>query len=143
MEYTTEVAIGLRKTPNESLSYALSKLSQPLEFPRNLSHIVVKPSIYDPALIGNTALGVVEAVVHKFKSVAPLHIVESDNPLRTASVAFAKCGYDRLIEAGVVLVNLSHQPTKSVVMPGNYFENHPLPTLLQNDAILINVPTVK
>lgn len=143
MEHTAEVAIGLRKDMKTSLSIALSKLTTPLEPPKNLARIVIKPSIYDPKLVGNTSIDVVRAVIHSFKSLGPVYLVESDNPIRTAADAFINCGYDSLIEDGIELVSLSEQPTKKILMPGHYFKDHSIPMLIQNGCFMINVPTVK
>ncbi|TFG30798.1 DUF362 domain-containing protein [Candidatus Thorarchaeota archaeon] len=143
MEYTAEVAIGLRRDVRTSLSYALSKLTKPLETPKILKYVVVKPSIYDPKLVGNTNPNVVKAVICSFKFLGTIYVVESDNPLRKASNAFTDCGYDNLAEERVKLVNLSEEQTKRIEMPGHYFRDHPIPMLLQNGYVLINVPTVK
>ena len=143
MDYTAEVAIGLRRNPQESLSYALSKLITPLEIPAGLEQIIIKPSIYDPDLVGNTNPDMVKAVIPIFKSLAPVSIVESDNPFRSSSAAFTKCGYDRLIEDDVHLVNLSLEPCLTMVMPGHYFKKHDMPVLLQRGFLLINIPTMK
>jgi len=143
MDYTAEVAIGLRRTPRESLSYALSKLTTPLEIPTSLERIIIKPSIYDPDLVGNTNPEVVNAVISIFKSLAPVSIVESDNPFRLTSTAFTKCGYDRLAEDDVHLVNLSKEPFLKMIMPGHYFKEHDMPMLLQRGFLLINIPTMK
>ena len=143
MDYTAEIAIGLRRNPRESLSYAVSKLTSPLDFPSNFEHIIIKPSIYDPDLIGNTNPEVVGAIIPLFESLAPISIVESDNPLRSVSTAFRKCGYDSFSQAGVRLVNLSQEPRQKMVLPGNYFKHYDMPKLLQSKPLIINVPTMK
>lgn len=143
MQYAAEVAIGLRRNPRESLSYALSRLTTPLEIPKEMSKVVIKPSIYDPKLLGNTNPDVVRAVINSFKSLGHVYVVESDNLLRTASQAFSSTRYVSLIEDGVDLVNLSEQPAKRIQMPGHYFKDHSLPVLLLSNCFLINIPTVK
>ena len=143
MEYTTEIGIGLKRNPKESLSSALSKLTKPIQFPKKLGHVVVKPSIYDPHLVGNTNPKVVEAVIHSFKSLGHVYIVESDNPLRMVSSAFSESGYSELIEDNVELVNLTDQETIRIEMPGHYFKEREMPILLQPGCFLINIPTMK
>ncbi len=143
MDYTAEVAIGIRRNPRESLSYALSKLSAPLEIPNRLENIIIKPSIYDPNLVGNTNPEVVKAIIPIIRSLAPISIVESDNPLRSASTAFTKCGYDSFATAEVRLVNLSQEPRQKMEMSGHYFKDRAMPILLQSGSLFINVPTMK
>ncbi|MBN2228786.1 MAG: DUF362 domain-containing protein [Candidatus Thorarchaeota archaeon] len=143
MEYTSEVAIGLRKTVSESLDAALSKLSKRLDIPTSISQVLIKPSIYDPTLVGNTDVNLVRAVISKFTNLGPVFVVESDNPVRTTHFAFEKCGYTSLVSADVSLVNLSEIPTSSVKMPGYCFNEHEMPTLLSQSNFFINIPTVK
>lgn len=143
MESSSEIALAVKKTPKEALGVALSKLSNPIELAPHLTNVIVKPSIYDPSLVGNTDPEMVRAVVNLFRGIAQISIVESDNPLRTAEEAFSKCGYDFLQEPGVNLVNLTSDPSLNVTMPGHYFENLAMPTLLNRPHLLVSVATLK
>ena len=93
MESISEVAVGLRRSPGDALRTALSKLNVPLVPPKNTKRVLIKPSIYDPNLPGNTDAKMVRAVIQMFSSLGPVSIIESDNPLRTTKDAFKKCGY--------------------------------------------------
>ena len=53
MEYTSEISIGLRRNPKEALIAALSRLTTSLDMPEGMFQILIKPSIYDPVLVGN------------------------------------------------------------------------------------------
>ncbi|RLI57350.1 MAG: hypothetical protein DRO87_03195 [Candidatus Thorarchaeota archaeon] len=143
MDTASEVALAVKRTPEESLATALSKLSDPIEFPTELEHVIVKPSIYNPRLVGNTSVSMTAAVVRMFQDVSPVLVVESDNPVRTADVAFKECGYDVLASERVSLLNLSSTPTKSMQMPGHHFRVHDFPEILQSRHFLVNVATLK
>ena len=142
MESTSEVAIGLKKTPGAALSLALSKLSQPIVPSKSTKRIVVKPSIYDPRLPGNTNYKMVQAVVRMFRSLGPVYIVESDNPLRSTKDAFSQSGYTDLEDEQVKLVNLSDVELVPITFSGQYFQDRKMPQLLQ-EAFIINVATLK
>lgn len=139
----SQVAIAVRRNPRETLNKALSKLTEPLPFQSPLDRILIKPSIYNPDLPGNTSLELLKAIVYSFEEVAPIYIVESDNPLRTTWAAFSKCGYDELESNRVNLVNLSESELVPVDMPGNYFEEKEMPELLHGNVFFINVATPK
>ncbi len=143
MKYTSEVSIGLRRNPAEGLEVALSKLTTPIEFPKRLTHVLIKPSIYNPKLFGNTSVDVVQAVLAAFRNLSPATIIESDNPVRRTIDAFQQMGYNKLSRSDVSLVNLSELPTSPVKMPGYYFQNHNMPSILAEPAFFINIPTVK
>ena len=127
MESKSEVAIGLRRSPGEALNIALSKLNQPIAPPKNIKRVIIKPSIYDPKLPGNTDVGMVRALVRMFSSLGPVIIVESDNPLRTTADAFLQCGYNDLEDQQAELVNLTDTDMISVRFPGHYFEDRKMP----------------
>jgi len=139
----SQVAIAVRRNPRETLNKALSKLSEPLPFQRPLERILVKPSIYNPDLPGNTSLELLEAIVHLFEQVAPIYILESDNPVRSAWEAFSESGYDKLESSRVNLVNLSEVELAPIDMPGNFFEQKEMPQLLSGNTFMINVATPK
>ncbi|TFH03775.1 MAG: DUF362 domain-containing protein, partial [Candidatus Thorarchaeota archaeon] len=107
MECTTEISIGLRRTPKEALIAALSRLATSIDIPEKVSQILIKPSIYDPVLVGNTDPELVRAIARTFGNLGKVSIIESDNPLRTTNEAFEKMGYTELATDNVELVNLS------------------------------------
>ncbi|TET12019.1 MAG: DUF362 domain-containing protein [Candidatus Thorarchaeota archaeon] len=143
MEFTSEVAVSVKRSPAEALKTALSKLSVPIVLPKNTERVIIKPSIYDPSLPGNTDVNMVRAVGRMFKSLSPVKIVESDNPLRTTADAFSRSGYNALIEEHVELVNLTDVDMVSITFPGHYFKNRRMPKLFGPGAFLINVATLK
>ncbi|MHA2353481.1 MAG: DUF362 domain-containing protein, partial [Candidatus Thorarchaeota archaeon] len=139
----SEVAIGLKRSPGEALSVALSKLNEPIVPPKNTTRVVIKPSIYNPNLPGNTDVNMVRAVIRMFRSLGPVSIVESDNPLRTTESAFSQCGYTDLEKEQVELVNLSDTDMTSVLFSGHYFKDRKMPRLLHDDIFFINIATLK
>ena len=143
MESTSEVAIGLRRSPGEALRTALSKLIEPITPPKKTKRVVIKPSIYDPNLPGNTNANMVRAIIQMFGSLGPVSIVESDNPLRTTKDAFIRCGYADFENERVELVNLSDAAMTPVTFPNHFFQDRQMPRILHDDAFLINVATLK
>jgi len=143
MEYTAEISIGLRRNPKEALLAALSRLTTPLDIPATAKQILIKPSIYDPKLVGNTEPELVRAITRTFSNLGHISIIESDNPLRTTKEAFEASGYSELVNENVELVNLSEIPLQSVKMAGHYFETLEMPTLLTKSNFFVNVPTLK
>jgi uncharacterized protein (DUF362 family) len=143
MDYTAEVSVGLRRNPAEALDAALSRLATPIEIPKNLEQVLIKPSIYDPTLVGNTHVEVVRAVINYFRELGPITIVESGNPIRSASEAFRETGYADLELSGVSLLDLSGVPVLPTKMPGHFFIEHDIPEPLRKRSFFINVPTVK
>jgi uncharacterized protein (DUF362 family) len=143
MVFTAEVAIGVRRTQSEALNTALSKLTMPIEIPRNLEQVVIKPSIYNPLLVGNTHAEVVREVIKAFGDLGPISIIESDNPVRSTMEAFQKTNYTELVSPTTSLVNLSSAPLSVVKMPGYFFAEHRMPLLLSQRVFFINAPTVK
>ena len=79
MEYTAEISIGLRRNPKEALLAALSRLTTPLDIPAIANQILIKPSIYDPKLVGNTEPELVRAIARTFSNLGHISIIESDN----------------------------------------------------------------
>jgi uncharacterized protein (DUF362 family) len=143
MEFKSEIAIGLKRNPGEALSTALSRLNKPIVAPNNTKRVIIKPSIYDPDLPGNTDAKTVRALIRMFSSIGPISIIESDNPLRTTNVAFSKTGYTDLEEEHVELVNLSYGEMTSVRFSGHYFKERKMPRILHNDVFFINAATLK
>ncbi len=143
MEFTSEVAVGVKRSPAEALKTALSKLSVPIVLPTNTERVIIKPSIYDPSIPGNTDVNMVRAVARMFKSLSPVKIVESDNPRRTTADAFSRSGYNALIEQDVELVNLTDLDMVPITFPGHYFKNRRMPNLFGPGGFLINVATLK
>ncbi len=143
MEYTSEISIGLRRNPKEALISALSRLTTSIDIPESVSKILIKPSIYDPTLVGNTEPELVQAIARTFGYLGKVSIIESDNPLRTTNEAFGKLGYTKLVTDNVDLVNLSEISRQEVKMSGHYFETLEMPTLLTKSNFLVNVPTMK
>ncbi|MGY5880007.1 MAG: DUF362 domain-containing protein [Candidatus Thorarchaeota archaeon] len=143
MEYTSEISIGLRRNPKEALAAALSRLATSLDIPASTSQILIKPSIYDPTLVGNTEPELVGAIARVFSNLGHISIIESDNPLRTTSDAFEKMGYTKLASDKVKLVNLSEIERQTVRISGYHFDSLDMPTLLTKPNFLVNVPTLK
>jgi uncharacterized protein (DUF362 family) len=143
MEYTAEISIGLRRNPREALLAALSRLTTPLDIPETTKQILIKPSIYNPKLVGNTEPELVRAISRTFSNLGNISIIESDNPFRTAEEAFEASGYVELVDEKVELVNLSEIPLQSVKMAGHYFETLEMPSLLTESNFFVNVPTLK
>ena len=143
MEHTSEISIGLRRNPKESLIAALSRLTTSIVMPESRFQILIKPSIYDPSLVGNTEPELVRAIARTFSNLGKVLIIESDNPLRTTNEAFEKMGYMKLATDNVELVNLSESSRQEVKMPGHYFETLEMPTPLTKTHFLVNVPTLK
>jgi len=143
MESKSEVAIGLRRSPGAALRTALSKLNDPIVPPSNTKRVVIKPSIYDPSLPGNTDVNMVRAIIQMFSSLGFVSIVESDNLLRTTRDAFMQCGYDAFQDEQVELVNLSDAVMTTATFSGHYFQNRKMPRILHDNAFLINVATLK
>jgi uncharacterized protein (DUF362 family) len=143
MDYTSEVSVAVRRTPQEALSVAFSKLTTPLPISRSFERIVIKTSIYNPSMPGNTSLGVVRFLSRMMAPAGQVIVVESDNPLRSAEAAFSECGYSVLEKDGVQLLNLSAAPQVSVKMPGNLFHERGMPAVLSGPAFLVNAATLK
>ncbi len=143
MEFKSEVAVGVKKSPGAALRAALAKLNEPIIPRRKISGVVIKPSIFDPDLPGNTDVELVKAVIQMFDSLGPIKIVESDNPFRTAEDAFSRCGYDELKNEHVELLNLSDTELVPVTFPGNYLEKRKMPKILHDAIFIINMATVK
>jgi uncharacterized protein (DUF362 family) len=143
MEFPSEVAVAVKRSPAEALNTALSKLSDPILPPKNSKNVIIKPSIYDPTLPGNTDVQMVRAVVRMFKTLGPVKIIESDNPLRTTVDAFSQSGYNSLIQDNVELINLTDANMVPISFPGHHFKDRRMPELLGSDGFLINVATLK
>ncbi len=143
MEFTSEVAVSVKRSPAEALKTALSKLSIPIVPPINTERVIIKPSIYDPSLPGNTDVNMVRAVARLFGSLSPIKIVESDNPLRPTADAFSRSGYNVLIKEQAELVNLTDVDMVPITFPGHYFKDRRMPALLGPGRFLINVATLK
>ena len=143
MNHTSEVAIAIRRTPRESLSEALSKLLAPPTPKGAIDRVIIKPSIYNPDFAGNTSPDLVGALISLFKFLAPVLVVESDNPLRNAEDAFRQSSYRALEGKTTTLVNLSKSDLAPVKMAGRLFESKPMPTLLTGSRMLINAATLK
>ncbi|MHA1882435.1 MAG: DUF362 domain-containing protein [Candidatus Thorarchaeota archaeon] len=140
---TSDIAIAVKRTPHEALSAAISKLPIPVKIPDNTDRIIVKPSIYNPKIVGNTSLPMTQAAVRLFKEVSPIFIVESDNPIRSTEEAFSELNYDTLEGPGVELFDLSTDKQVTVKMPGNYFSQHEMPTILTQSPFIVNAATLK
>ncbi|MHA2145360.1 MAG: DUF362 domain-containing protein [Candidatus Thorarchaeota archaeon] len=143
MEFTSEVAVAVKRSPTEALNTALSRLSDPILPQKNSKHVIVKPSIFDPSLPGNTDVQMVQAAVRMFKSLGPVKIVESDNPQRTTVEAFTNSGFNSLIQDEVELVNLSDVVMVPITFPGHHFKDRRMPKLLGSEGFLINIATLK
>ncbi|MHA2354275.1 MAG: DUF362 domain-containing protein, partial [Candidatus Thorarchaeota archaeon] len=144
MSSSAEVAIAVKKNPQEALSTALSKLTQPLPLVGGGRRVVIKPSILDPAVPGNSSLEIIRAIVNLFESTSELVIVESDNPYRTVEQAYSELGYSDFASDKVKLLNLSDENLVELAMSGHYFTNtHAMPQVLRPPLFLVNVGTLK
>jgi uncharacterized protein (DUF362 family) len=140
---STEIAVAVKRTPKEAFRTALAFLSSPLSTRKGGNGVVVKPSIYDPRLPGNTDVRIVRAVIDAFRDIGEVSVVESDNPIRTTEEAFSESGYASLAEMGVHLLNLSSAPLMDVEMPGYFFRKRRMPVLLGTPAFFVNLATLK
>ncbi|MDF1539829.1 MAG: DUF362 domain-containing protein [Candidatus Thorarchaeota archaeon] len=140
---TSFVVVAAKRNPWESLATALSKLPSPLSIPAAVERIIIKPSIFNPDSIGNTTLDLMRAVVAFFRRIAPISIVESDNPVRTAENAFSSCGYDSLVGENVELHNLSENPLVPSQSTDSFLENLEVAEILMKNRFLVNIATLK
>lgn len=143
MPEQVHVAVAVKRTPREALRTALGFLPDPLAKGASTKRVVVKPSIYDPGLVGNTNLELVRSVAGLFSSAMPVSLVESDNPLRTAEEAFERTSYTTLLNEGVRLVNLSTAECQQVQFDGGQFQSREMPSILHGDRLLLNLATMK
>ncbi|TFF92436.1 DUF362 domain-containing protein [Candidatus Thorarchaeota archaeon] len=143
MSSSAEVAIAVKRNPWESLQDALSRLSSPLHLDGKLRQILVKPSLYDPILPGNTSLEMTLAVARVFRHAASISVVESDNPKRTAEEAFRQLDYTKLEAEGFRLINLSQLDTVPAKFAGHAFFERPIPDILASNPFIVNVSTAK
>ena len=143
MIYTSGVSVAVRRSPSEALAVAISKLPDPFPIPTSPEIVLIKPSIYDPSLVGNTDIRMIQSLLRIFANVAPIYIVESDNPVRTAEDAFSKMNYTSLVSPGVNLLNLSKDETTMTKMPGYFFSEHDMPQSLVKSTFFVNAATLK
>ncbi|MFW9845988.1 MAG: DUF362 domain-containing protein, partial [Candidatus Thorarchaeota archaeon] len=144
MDSSTEVAIAVKRTPREALISALSKLTQPLPSVGIQDRVVIKPSILDPEMPGNTSLEIVQATARLFEGSAEVLLAESDNPYRSVEDAYSKLDYTSLAKSKVRLFNLSTDKLEPMTLPGYYFQDsHLMPQVLKPPLYLINVATLK
>ncbi|MHA2003032.1 MAG: DUF362 domain-containing protein [Candidatus Thorarchaeota archaeon] len=144
MGSSTEVAIAVKKTPREALSTALSKLTQPIPLVGDSSRVVIKPSILDPKIPGNTPFEVVRALVSLFETASEIVLVESDNPYRSVEDAYSELGYSDLASDKIKLLNLSNDALEQMEMSGHYFTStHAMPRVLKHPLFLVNTATLK
>jgi uncharacterized protein (DUF362 family) len=144
MGSSAEVAIAVKKNPREALSLALSKLTQPIPLVGDGSRVVIKPSILDLKIPGNTSLEIVRGVVSLFEKTAEVLLVESDNPYRSVEDAYSQLGYSELATDNVKLFNLSLDDLEPIVMSGQYFTAaHAMPQVLKDPLFLVNVAVLK
>ncbi|MCK5151069.1 MAG: DUF362 domain-containing protein [Candidatus Thorarchaeota archaeon] len=143
MVSTSYVAVAVKRNPRESLNSAIARMPQPIPFSPDADRVLVKPSIYDPSLPGNTSLQMMSAVVAFFRGVTPISIIESDNPVRTTEEAFEKSGYAALVGENIELFNLSNDKQHLTRFAGNGMQEEHVAELLQNHKFLVNVATLK
>ncbi|NWF96747.1 MAG: DUF362 domain-containing protein [Candidatus Thorarchaeota archaeon] len=143
MDFTAEVSIAVRRNPRETLLKAISNLSEPLRIDHMFNRVIIKPSIYDPSLVGNTNPSLIRALVEMFAGES-VFVVESDNPRRTAEQAFAGLGLFSLKSDRVSLVNLSSSPVAASCPPGHILNKIRMPELLMKPhGYLVSAATVK
>ena len=143
MYSTSAVSVAVRRSPSEALAVAISKLPDPFPIPTSPEIVLIKPSIYDPSLVGNTDIRMIQSLLRIFANVAPIYIVESDNPVRTAEDAFSKMNYTSLVSPGTNLLNLSKEETSKTKMPGHFFSEHAMPQSLVKSTFFVNAATLK
>lgn len=143
MDYTSHIAVAVRKTPKEALMTAITKLPDPIPISKSFKQVVIKPSIYDPNLVGNTNLDMMRAIIRMLKSIAPIYIVESDNPIRSVTRAFQETGYNALSSEGAELLNLTLMDTRRIQSSADIFLNQQVPFILNDTSFLTNVATLK
>jgi uncharacterized protein (DUF362 family) len=144
MQLSSEIAIGVAKSQKKALRIALSKLTSPLNIPsKGIEKVIIKPSIYNPDYVGNTSPEITLALAETFSNIAPITVIESDNPLRTTSKAFAAAKYTSLLDHAAELCNLSSVELQDIEMAGFAFKNKAMPALLLRPHFLINAATVK
>jgi uncharacterized protein (DUF362 family) len=140
----TEVAIAVKKTPRDALSTALSKLTQPLPLVGDGNRVVIKPSILDPKVPGNTSFEIARALVSLFENSSEIVLVESDNPYRSVEDAYSELGYSAFASDKIKLLNLSNDTLEDMAMSGHYFTNtHAMPQVLKHPLFLVNIATLK
>ncbi|MHA2212271.1 MAG: DUF362 domain-containing protein [Candidatus Thorarchaeota archaeon] len=143
MAQGSQISVGLGRTLRKSLDTALSKMASPLSASKPVDRVVIKPSILDPSLPGNSSTEMIRSVVRVFSSVAPVLVTESDNPRRSAREAFSGIGLDNLPTEIARLVNLSTEDTAEVTMPGRAFTTRKMPSILIDSAFTVNLSTLK
>jgi uncharacterized protein (DUF362 family) len=144
MKLDAEIAIAVAKNPRNALRIALSKLTSPLRITSNdIERIIIKPSIFNPELVGNTSPELALALADTFSHIAPIFVVESDNPKRTTTKAFEDAGYSKLLNHNAELYNLSTSELLDVEMAGHAFKRKAMPSILLSPHFLINAATVK
>jgi len=144
MVYLSEVSVAVDRKARTALSTALSKLTAHFMLPQNIERVIIKPSVFDPKLPGNTTKWMLAALVKLFQNVARIEIVESANPYRAANDAFAACGYSELASERVSLIDLSSEELSRVEMSGHFFKDHMMPSLLvRPGSILVSLATAK
>ncbi len=143
MESVPRVAVAVKRNQREALSTAVSSLPSPLYLTKKIDRVVIKPSIYNPLTPGNTSLEIMQAVVRMFREIAPMQVIESDNPLRSAEEAFRLSSFESLQDERVTLVGLSEAELVEMKMPGNLFDSLLMPTLLSGPRLLVNIGTLK
>ena len=143
MKTKAEIAVGLKRSPDEALHAALSNLSGPIVPSKKMERVIIKPSIYNPKLPGNTDVELIRSLIHMFRFIGPISVVESDNPLRRTEDAFSQCNYTDLADEHIDLVDLSNSEMTSVRFPGHHFKDRKMPLVLHDGAFFINVATLK
>ncbi len=140
METTTDISIGVRRTIRESLQKALSRFHASLPLDSRISQLVIKPSIYDPSLPGNTSAELIRAILKVFADFPTVFIVESDTHVRSAESAFAYLGLDN---NRVHFVNLSKAPRRSYSFSDPHLDGLELSAVVDETSLLVNLATPK
>ncbi|UCE09607.1 MAG: DUF362 domain-containing protein [Candidatus Thorarchaeota archaeon] len=143
MAYGAQVSVGVGRTVKKSLDIALSKMTSPLLATKPVDQVIIKPSILDPRLPGNSTKDMIQAVVRVFGSIAPVIVVESDNPFRSASEALSGMGLENIQGAITRLVNLSEEDMIQVTMSEHVFTRRGMPRILTESSLLVNLSTLK
>ncbi len=143
MKHSSEVSVAFRRNMHESLQKALSRLHSSLNIDTTVDKIVIKPSIYDPELPGNTSPDIIRSVVRIFENVSDIIIVESDTRTRSANDAFKALRLDQLVGDNVSLVNLSKSHCSNYRMSGHYLKEAVLSDSISRNSFLINLATLK
>ncbi len=121
-------------------------------FKQGTKSVVIKPNMcyYWDYSTGQTTdpkfvAALIELIREKISPKTTISVVESDASAMKCKYSFKMLGYEKLSrDYEVELVNLSNNPTKTVEQyVGGYKIKLPIPQIIQNADLKINVPKIK